>query len=144
MSGEKDGPGEMKDASAPQTQRKYQMEGISWINELLYLWVTPTMQLGASRPLEYDDIDELPPNLRMPNVDAIVEESWLTERQEKEKAGQKPQLSTALRKAFIFRYIISAFWSLPYCCAVLAQPYLITKVFVSSMLSFLLYFVHFI
>ena len=124
--------GEEDKLPTPTVPRKTQMQDMSYLSEFIFLWVTPYMKLGASRPLEYDDVDELPDLQRMKSVHAIVEELWLAEKKEKKALGQKPLFSTALRKAFFMRYVISALWSFPYCVIVLVQPYLITKVSLQS------------
>eukprot|EP00004_Rigifila_ramosa_P021254 TRINITY_DN5618_c0_g1_i1.p1 TRINITY_DN5618_c0_g1~~TRINITY_DN5618_c0_g1_i1.p1 ORF type:complete len:1399 (-),score=364.82 TRINITY_DN5618_c0_g1_i1:59-4255(-) len=48
----------------------------SWISQLLFLWLTPFINLGSQRPLTFDDLGGVPPEFEAKTVSDLFQDEW--------------------------------------------------------------------
>lgn len=48
----------------------------TWVCQLALGWVTPLMRLGAQRPLQQEDLLQLPPNLQPSEARQVLWSKW--------------------------------------------------------------------
>ena len=81
-----------------------------------FLWVTPLITLGSTKPLEMEDFPPLPRKFRMSNLYDQINQVWKREMQ----TSKSPTFGAALGKAYWVKFVQSASWNIPVIVTVLS------------------------
>jgi len=111
----------------------------SFLERLFFSWITPILKIGASKPLEINDLGDLPQKLKMGEILISVDKAW----NEEKDTSKTPRfgiclvqihlllsliflqyvVENVLFKLYWHLPVVSFLWCLPYNAIILLQPY---------------------
>ncbi|KAG8164026.1 hypothetical protein KVR01_005944 [Diaporthe batatas] len=71
-----DGPGNGLGVGGEIPKAKLPESSANWLSILLFAWLSPTLRIGYTRPLQADDLYDMPDNRRAENHADKLEHSW--------------------------------------------------------------------
>ena len=102
-------------------------DSASYLSFILYLWLTPLITLGASRPLELDDVPNVPIKLQTNNLFDLFQSIWDEEQTCHPESGAR-NLAWMLFRASRKELILSSLNLCVMGLVTILQPYFLVKI----------------
>lgn len=99
----------------------------SLLSYTFYWWLTPLIDLGSKRPLEFEDVYQTPASLRSSVVYDLFESIWDKEQELHPGSGAN-NLGWMLLRCNLRPLLLSAFWFSLFAIVSLLQPYFIVNI----------------
>lgn len=98
------------------------LDSASILSALSYSWIQPLIQLGAKRPLEFEDIYAIPQRFQSQLLLNKLSEAWQQEIAIARKNNRNPWLGYALFRTYASNIVLTVFEFIPYLVISLLQP----------------------
>lgn len=99
----------------------------SLLSFVFYGWLSPLIELGAKKPLDFDDVYHTPASLSSSVVFELFQSVWDKEQENNPGSGAN-KLGWMLVRCSIRPLLLSAFWFFLFAVVSLLQPYFIVKI----------------
>lgn len=96
----------------------------NFLSRILYLWLTPLIKLGYTRPLEQDDIYTLPKTCSCVYIKKRFDACW----KEEKKYNPKPAVGKVLFRVFGYEVLFSILAFIPFIVIMLIQPFFVNGI----------------
>ena len=116
--------GDVTAVTGEKPEQPSQYEHSSCLSQWLFLWLSPLMDLGQTRPLDADDVPQLHASARPDAVTATFEAAW---RKERARNPTQPSLLNAIWIAFGWRWCVSFTIACVFACCLVGSPQLVKK-----------------